>query len=77
MTVSPFVGSLVFHDLFEEDLDCNNNVRVIGGSSPKGELAKPASPTHVPMEWKLVSVDVHSMKLFYAFLPKPCKYTEY
>ena len=89
VTMSPFVGSpprtptmsdideFVFPDLIEEDLDGNNNVRVMEGSSPKGDLAGPASPTHVSMEWKLVPVDVHSMKPLYRFLPKPCKYTEY
>ena len=54
VTKSPFVGSpprtptmsdideFVFPDLIEEDPDCNNNVRVVGGSSPKGDLAGPA-----------------------------------
>ena len=64
----------------EEDIDHNNNVSVVSklrGGSPKGDVLGPASPSQVPVQWKLTPIDVDVAKPLYSFLPRPCRYTEY
>ena len=74
------VDECEFFYFVEDDIDHNNNVSGVSklrGGSPKGDVLGPASPSQVPVQWKLTPIDVDVAKPLYSFLPRPCRYTEY
>ena len=55
------VDECEFFYFVEDDIDHNNNVSGVSklrGGSPKGDVLGPASPSQVPVQWKLTPIDV-------------------